>query len=323
MVKKFLPTFKIFIQLPPIAPLNYAGSSNTISSTVAGTSQVNTWTPSDEFLEINYPITIDFSIEKSTTSDANTAFFTIYNLNERNRSLILKDRFTQNDLRNGLERRKIIFQSGYGGNLTTTFFGNLIEAYTERKGVDLLTKIEAQDGAYEIYNSISSFSINKTVTQAQLFDMLIKDLNLKRGSVGSVFNNNATSRGKVINGNTYEFMQEEIGEKIFVDNEAINALNVNEFIQGNILLINSASGLLGIPKRTGGLIELDMIYEPTIKLAQLVEIQSEFDSRFDGQYKVVGINHSGTISGSIDSTRTTHLQLLIGTAQLGGLREVS
>lgn len=322
MVKKFLPNFRMFVQLPPDTALDYAGSANNINSTVAGNTQQVVWKPNDEFIEVNFPLTVEFDIQKSTTSDANTAFFTLYNLNERSRSFIIKDRFTQNDLGNGLERRKVVFQSGYG-NLTTVFFGNLIEAYTERKGTDLLTKIEAQDGAYEMYNSISTFSVNKETSQAQLFDLLIKDMDLKKGKIGNVFNPVVSSRGKVVNGNTFEAMQEEIGEKVFIDNETINALNVNEYVEGNIFKINSASGLLGVPRRTGAVIDIDLIYEPTIKLGQLVEIESEFDPRFDGQYKVTSINHSGIISGAIDGSRTTHLQLLIGTAYLGGLKEVT
>ena len=322
MANKFLPSFRMFVQLPPVAPLDYAGSTNNINATFAGENQVTKWKANEEFIEIAFPLTIEFDIQKSTTSDANSALFSIYNLNAKNRSLIVKDRFTQNDLNIGLERRKVIFQSGYGGKLTTTFFGNLIEGYTERKGVDFITKIEVQDGAYEMYNAISSLSVDKTTTQAQLLDVLIKDLDLKRGYIGDVFEKILSSRGKSINGNTYEAIQAEIGDKVFVDNGLINALNVNEYIAGDVFLIDSNSGLLGIPKRTGGLINVDLMYEPLLILGQIVEIKSEFDSRFDGQYKIMAINHSGTISGAVEGNRITSIQLLIGTANLGGLKEV-
>ena len=83
-------------------------------------------------------------------------------------------------------------------------------------------------------------------------------------------------------------------------------------------LIQSDTGLLGTPKRYEAVLEIEMLFEPDIRLGQCVEIVSETwgnnledqKKSFNGQYKVVGLEHNCTISGATAGTRTTKLQML-------------
>jgi len=78
-----------------------------------------------------------------------------------------------------------------------------------------------------------------------------------------------------------------------------------------------------VPRRQNTYIQVDIIFEPRIQVGQIVEIVSQIDPRFNGQWKVQGIKHSGTISGAVGGDCKTTLQLFYGTAPLGGLKKVA
>lgn len=319
MVRKFNPTYQILIEKSPEAMVSYGDSNSTTeqSANFIGTLPEQEFNENPNFIEINFPLTVEFDIYKSTIGSANTAYFNIYNLNEESRSLIVKDRFTQNEVKIGQGRRRIIFRAGYENNLVTCFYGNLVEAFTERKGVDLITRIEAQDSSYEMYNALSNISLDRSVSSQEILNLFIKDLGLTKGAIGNVFENTGTSRGYIYIGNTYEEIRRLYPNTTFVDNGVINFLNPNECLTGLIPVINNETGLMGIPRRQEGKIIVESLFEPYILIAQLVEIQSQEDARFDGQYKVLTAHHTGTISGSVDGERTSRFELLIGTDELG------
>lgn len=323
MAEKFFPTYKIFIQKRPTQQEDFGGFvAGQVDELFLG--NVKNMQESDQFTEIDYPLTIEFDIYRSTSGSSNTAYFSVYNLGEKVREDIVKDRFTQNDNADGRQRRYVYFFAGYGSNLNLVFGGNLVEAYTERNGADIITKIEAQDNLYEIANAISSHSIAKSQSYNQILDILIKDLKLKKGSIGKIFDDTERSRGFVILNNTYDEIRKLVGndKEVFVDNGVINILNSNEYIAAHVPLVDNNSGLLGIPRRSEGVVIVDVIFEPTLIVGQIVQLKSELDLRFDGQYKIISINHMGTISGGIEGDRITRLELLIGTEELEPLVEV-
>ena len=93
----------------------------------------------------------------------------------------------------------------------------------------------------------------------------------------------------------------------------MNILQNNEVLSDvSIPKITSTSGLLGTPRRRDAQLEIDLIFEPKMVVGQLVEVESSTASVFNGQFKVIGIHHSGTISGAVASEVKTTLNLFIG-----------
>lgn len=60
-----------------------------------------------------------------------------------------------------------------------------------------------------------------------------------------------------------------------------------------------------------------MIFEPRIVVGQVIEIQSRIAPMFNGQYKLYGLKHSGTISGAVAGDVTTEIQMLVGSQLYG------
>ena len=70
---------------------------------------------------------------------------------------------------------------------------------------------------------------------------------------------------------------------------------------------------MGTPKRNDTYLEVDILFEPDLQIGQIVQIVSQTNPAFDGQYKIFGIKHSGTISGVVGGDCRTSLQLFVGT----------
>ena len=59
------------------------------------------------------------------------------------------------------------------------------------------------------------------------------------------------------------------------------------------------------------------MFEPRIKLGEIIQIKSRIADVFDGQYKVWGISHSGVIGDAASGTLTTTLTLYTGEQVFG------
>ena len=271
-----------------------------------------------EALEITSPLTLQFDIIRNTGASLNSGQFRIYNLSEKNRSQIFQERFVLRKRAGVGDFKKVVLQAGYD-TLATIFVGNILEAYSERSGPDIITFISAQDGAFGTYNSFSNFSVNKGESNSNIIGSLISDLSgVSKGSIGDIIG--STDRGLSFNGNTFTLLREKSGEKAFIDLEKVNVLGSNEAIEGQVPLVSSSTGLLAVPKRRGSFVTTDLIFEPQIVVGQIVELQSSINPIFDGQYKVLGLRHSGTISGAIGGDCRTNLDLYLGSQALGGLK---
>lgn len=293
MTTKFGPNYKLTVGLDP----NPDGSTNA--------------------MVIEYPLTIEFDIERTTASSLNQGIIKIYNLNKVTQSKLIKDRFSP--LTNF---RTVVLQAGYQ-ELSTIFFGNLWEAYSYRVEAsgDVITYLSAQDGGFAAYNSQSNATLAAGSPYNKVFSKLVTDTGLQTGAVGQI--NGSTKRGIVLNGNSYDLLTNNFNNQVFIDNNQINLLGPTETITADIDLISSSTGLLGTPHREETFLVVETIFEPRIKVGQIIKLQSEIDPRFVGQFKVMGIKHSGMISGAIGGDRKTTLQLFYGQTWQGGLTTIN
>lgn len=310
-------SYKLLIQNPPVNLLeatSFDDNGNPIFVD-KGTFQ------SGGFTEIDYPLTVEFSIERTTSSSLNSGTFSIINLAQQTQEILAKDMFNNNDFGTGLQRRKVIFQAGYQ-ELSTIFVGDLLEGWTERNDTEIITRLRCQDGAYEAYNSYTNTTFQGSTSMNDIFNSLLQNLGLQKGVVGNINENQNPIRGAVYNGNTFELLRDNFNNRVFIDLDQVNLLGDEECILGQVPVISSQTGLLGVPKRQDTYIIVDIIFEPRIVTGQIIEIQSDIDPRFNGQWKVQGIKHSGTISGAVGGDCKTTLQLFYGTAPLNGLKVI-
>lgn len=249
------------------------------------------------------PVTIDFNVVKSTQSE-NTTRITIYNLHAATRESIYQDRLLMD---NNPYIKWLSLEAGYGEALTLVSWGYIQECYSYRSGTDILTVIDVTDP--DILTEYCGVTFAAGTTFKQAYEYLVGRLpSLKIGETGvleGVFN-----VPTVFNGNTFMLINKLTGGHTFVDNGQVVNLNDNETLSDyGCYYIAADTGLLDTPKRYDRILEISMLFEPTIKIGQLVDLRLSSFDRFNGQYKVLGLNHNCLISGADGGSRTTTLQL--------------
>jgi hypothetical protein len=262
-----------------------------------------------ETVVIEYPLTIDFQIVRTMFSGANTGRFTIYNLSETTRNKIFHDRY---DI---YSYRGIVLEAGYQGQnpLPIIFKGNIQVAYSHRDRADWLTEINCFDGGLGMMTSQSSTAIPAGVSVGEAIRRLMPDLkNIVSGAVSTFAVK--SERGTSLSGNTWTLVDEianNNGGMAFVDNETAHVLKPNDYVAnlpGSGNTISGGTGLLRAQMMFKNRVDVDVVFDPTRALGQLVRLESE-ESRNDGDYIVKGLSHRGTISGAVDSPCVTTLNL--------------
>lgn len=247
---------------------------------------------------ISSPLTIEFNIVRNTLASANTASFSVKNLNPATRSNIYKD------LYNVEEFRAIQFFAGYddlqeGARLPMLFNGTIKSAYNNRSAgsVEFSTDIECFDGQLSAFDNI-----NLNVKKGTPLKDILKDVTNSMSDIGSFTVGNGldqkTYRGTSLMGNPKDYLRNLSGKRFFIDSRGVYILSENEVIDGSIKKIDKTNGILGTPRRQELFVEIDMLFEPRLKPAQLIQLESESAPEHNGDYKVVGFKHSGVISGS-------------------------
>lgn len=261
------------------------------------------------------PFTIQFSINRNAQATLNTMSLRIYNLSAYNRNRIRQDRYNINP------KHLVKLEAGYD-NLFTIFNGIIMQADSQREGTDIVTTIISQDGGYDVPNIQISTTIAAGTPIADVFKLMVGNFpNLTLGAIGEF--DGKFNRSVVLDGNLYEKLKTYAPAKIFIDKQKIFLLNNNEVIAGEIPVIDSSTGLLQTPRRLDAYLTLQTVFEPRVTVGQVLELHSSVEPVYDGQYKVVGVNHQGVISASVGADLQSTFNLLLGAKPFGALKTVA
>lgn len=257
-------------------------------------------------------ITVDFEINRNQWTGSQTATFRAYNLAPQTRNLIQKDAYAIGEYRN------VQFRAGYEAFLPLCFNGRVVSACSYRRGgqVETITEITAYDGGFAMANGFSTITLGAGTSTQQLLNQLCRSLPGLSGDpiIGSF--SGASKRGRVVCGNTWSVILQESRNLACIDNGQVKILQTNEAITGaQIPVINSATGLLGSPRRSSTNLQFEMIFEPRLTIGQIVKLESDTNKIFNGLYKVSGFTHRGTISPSVDRERISSVSLFFGTGE--------
>ena len=265
-------------------------------------------------VEITMPFTIDFDINRNIMSGANTSKVTIYNLNSDTRKKIYKDRYLT------AQYKGIVIRAGYGMEKTPEllpiiFKGNLKQAYSRREGTEYKTEIEAYDGGFAFVNANGSANYTAGSSQNTVLDALVKMLPfVNKGAIGDF--KQTLPRGNSISGNLVEQLQQITNNNFFIDNEKAYCLLPNEYLEGDIQVIKPETGLLESPLREETYLKIKTLFEPRVRVGQLISLESVTNTEFNGLYKVMGFRHHGTISATQGGTCETEMTLYYGANKL-------
>jgi hypothetical protein len=272
-------------------------------------------------LVISYPLHIEFVVDKTITSSLNTANINVYNLSLGTREYIYQDKFNIGLINGSITKEYAILEAGYGNQLYQIFNGMITNAYYQRSGSDIITRMECTDSCSDVTSSACSFTVGAGTTKGAFLDQALKSMpNIQRGRIAGA--NEIFEASYNFTGNTFFQIQKVFGEdKVFIDDGVLNVLGMDDVIVNTITLITSSTGLLGVPQRNNTFLTVDCIFTPELQLGQLIEIQSSINPLFNGQYKIWGLKHSGAISGTHAGQCKTTIQINIGTQAFQEIKE--
>lgn len=265
------------------------------------------------------PLTLIFDVQKRAASGVNSGHFMLYNLSPSVRSDIEYDSAIDIDGDGVAVRRAVQFKAGYvtEGAEQLVFQGNIKKASFYRDGPEVVTDIEVMDGlsAVQLAQIASSraYPWDPKAEVARIVQTMAP-YGVKLGAVGSLFDTLQRTRGAMWLGASWDVLKKFAaaqGGYACIDQEKVYLMGPYDALvpQGTIPELNAASGLIGTPRRSGWVVDADMLFEPRVQLMQQLKLTSVVNPSLNGTYSVQAISHRGIISGAKDGGCVTSFSL--------------
>lgn len=278
-----------------------------------------------DLIVIALPFTIEFWLQRNNYSDQNHLSIDIYNLSEKNRTRIFQDRFDigvpNSNAPAGFVGREITFEAGYS-TLYKIYDGTIFQASSARTGSDIITRIEALSGNFEVASTQTFQTIDGSQTLGEVFKTLIGEFpHLQLGVIGDY----PTTRPRpwIINGNVYDWLKQHSAQNVFIDNGKVYVMKPQEVLSNEIVSLTDASGLLETPRRDDGFLSITTLLEAGVNVNDRLSINSSVQPVYNGQYKVIGVQHHGMISGAVCGDCRSTFNLLAAGFFKSGLVKVA
>ena len=256
---------------------------------------------------VEYPITCKFNVVRGVFSQSSKATIQLYNLAPKTRNQIFQDQLN-------LDKSKwkyVHLEAGWNGTMSLIFRGRIMQAYSFKSGgqTDVITEIQAVALDIFDYGTYHTFAAGTTFKDA-LKTMASDMPNVVLGNTGNLEGTFQTPT--TFSGSAISQINKLTGGHSFVDNGMLNTLMTNEVIDVPVPVISDSTTLLETPMRRDANLEVKTLFLPDLIAGQLVEVKSEVQTQFNGQYKLVGFTHDCLISPTQAGSRTTQLTLWIG-----------
>lgn len=241
------------------------------------------------------PLRINFQADKSIRGGLNKIQIQLYNLEERKRLALVKDKEQQ-------IRLPIQLSVGYQGSLELVFRGTVYRGSNERQGPDIVTNLESLDGGFDFLNSFTSRTVEggRRAVDAALADM-------PNTAVGKITERPVLTRPKVLVGNSVKLIEDTIGpgETYYIDNEQLYIIKDDEVTGRFIPLVNAQTGLISTPTRESQEVTFETLLNPSIKIGQRAQLQSQIAPHLNGVYRIESISYQGDNFGDTWSQSCT------------------
>jgi hypothetical protein len=170
-------------------------------------------------------------------------------------------------------------QAGYeGGSYGVIFNGSIKMVRRGRDNpTDTFLEILAADGDVARNFGIVNTTLAAGATPDQQFAAVIKAMGLPAGFTPDL-PITALSRGKVLYGMGRDRMDDiaaSVNATWSIQNGQVQVVPLTSFIPGTAVVLNSNSGMIGVPQQTEDGIHIDCLLNPRIKIGTLVQIDNK------------------------------------------------
>lgn len=275
----------------------------------------------EQEIEVSMPFSLRFQTAQGLNlSNSGSCSLQLYNLSEEVQKALYKANF---------ENKKYILMAlhaGYQDTMPLIFYGFVNECLTYRKGgsTEYITDVRADNNSLIALYGFSNTTFTQGSDPINMIQELLKDTYAY--TLGYVTPElKQIERDKTFIGQTLDLLGREYGDyNVYIDKNEINILGANDVIPADgILTISAESGLLGSPKRAGLFVEIEMLFEPRIKVGQAIQLISNSIPWFNQVYRVQVVEHSGIISPVQNGQIRTKLTLSLGETPFQELRKAT
>lgn len=268
--------------------------------------EIRIQTPDNLRITITPPTTCVLEVSRDMRAAVNNANITLYNLAPDTRNLIFKDLYTFQ------LRWQMSIVAGYENtDLYEIFRGNIEEAYSVKQNTEWVTTIKAYDGSFQIHNGFVNETVESGTEKVDILKRVIHTMpEMLEGVLGTPAKKEASARGTVLVGNSYDVIQGLTDNTAFIDGETIYVLGENEVIAGEAFVLDSDLNFT-TPKRRDAYLEVDTLFSPEIRIGRIAEIRSK-EPKYNGQYQVYGLKHAVTFSEAISGNAVSTVSLNAG-----------
>lgn len=255
---------------------------------------------------------IEFTVSQADIQTPNSALIRVWNLSAQTSKRIEKE-FT-----------RVTLQAGYGDDDTGVIFdGTIVQLRRGRaSATDTYLDISAADGdaAYNFGIIVTSLAAGaKPEDQYKAATEAFKKYGVDAGVIPAEgLGNQALPRGKVMFGMARDYMRDLADTTLTswsIQNGKVNMVKRGGYLPGEAVVLNSESGMIGIPEQTVGGINVKALLNPRFRYSGRIRINEGDINRAavslsaasptvylprlveDGFYRIVVCNHSGDTRG--------------------------
>lgn len=231
---------------------------------------------------------VEFSFEKTSTSEPNNGTVKIYNLNPSNRQSILTGEF-----------KNIKVSVGYN-ELRLIFLGEIIKSTLIREGLDWIIELEVSDGKTDYTKAYANLTLAPGAKIADVMGKLMTTFKETTAGVIDECPDKPLPRGKVLFGNTRDLLTQVCRNHSLdwsiQDNELI-VMAPNKVKDDQAIVLNQSSGMIGAPEGTDNGLKVKCLLNPSLQINGLVRVES-INAMYNGNYKIVNLTYQGDTASS-------------------------
>lgn len=210
---------------------------------------------------------IKFRTDQSDLTTPNNAIIRVYNLSDATAQEAQK------------EYQTVSLQAGYeNGNYGVIFQGTIKQTRKGRESpTDTYLDILAADGDIEHNFGHVNKSIAAGATQKDILASVAQQMGLPQGYTPDL-TPGALSRGKVMFGmgrDSLDDVAATTNTTWSIQNGQLQMVPLTSYVPGEAVVLNAQTGMIGLPQQTQGGIEIKALLNPKIKIASLVQIDSQ------------------------------------------------
>lgn len=250
-------------------------------------------------------LTVEFDIKKSLASTPNKGVISIYGLSEN----------TRNNLRSSSS--SVILSAGYTENSDVIFTGQITSADVKKQGSDIITKLEAGDGAKgQKYGSVSLTFQPETPIKTVIENFAGAMPGVKVGILKGLDGKAITDAGASYTGQARENLNKLASTYDFswsIQDGFLETVAGNKNAPGSTIddagssayVISASTGMIGLPVvKDSGQITVKTLLNPRIKPGRVVKIETAIE-KGSGFYKVSEVVLKGNYRGNEWSVSAT------------------